>query len=381
MTQRIKIIRTSTVATSLETFCKDMLRELNKTYEVVAASSDDDDLRLIHKREGVRVLPVNMNRHISPISDIKGLFKLYRIFRREKPQMVHSITPKAGLLSMIAAWLARVPIRVHTFTGLVFPTASGITKRILITTDRITCRCATNVYPEGNGVKNDLVKYKITNKPLKVLGYGNVRGIDLDYYCKTKDVIETASTIRKEECFTFVFVGRIVRDKGINELLSAFDRLCEKRSNIRLLLVGRDEPELDPISDKSQDILRNNPHIEAVGEQTDVRPWMAASDALVFPSYREGFPNVVIEAGAMELPSIVTDINGSNEIIIEGKNGSIIPPKDEDALYNTMFAWLDNPEFVKSCAANARQMVAERYARQIVWSALFEEYKFLLNDK
>lgn len=375
---RHKIIRTSTVATSLETFCKDMLRELSKSYEVVAVSSDDDDLRLIEQREGVRVVPVNMKRHISPLSDFKSLYTLYRLFRKERPEMVHSITPKAGLLSMIAAWLARVPIRVHTFTGLVFPTAKGLTKKILITTDKITCACATNIYPEGNGVKRDLEKYKITKKPLKVLGYGNVRGIDLDYYNRTPDVIETAKTVRDDRFFTFVFVGRIVRDKGMNELLSSFDRLSMTKTNVRLILVGREEPELDPISEKSGKILSTNEYILAVGEQPDVRPWLASADALVFPSYREGFPNVVIEAGAMGVPSIVTDINGSNEIIIDGENGEIIAPKDEDALYNTMQKWCENPALVKRMATNCRKMVAERYDRKIVWSALFDEYSKLL---
>lgn len=374
-----KIIRTSTVATSLETFCKDLLCELNKSYEIVAVSSDDEDLRLIEHREGVRVVPINMKRQIAPLSDIWSLWQLYRIFRKEKPDMVHSITPKAGLLSMMAAWMARVPVRVHTFTGLVFPTAKGLKRRILILTDKLTCACATTIYPEGHGVKNDLERYNITRKPLKVLGYGNVRGIDRDYYARTEEVLISARDIRDDSLFTFIFVGRLVGDKGINELLWAFDEISKTNEKVRLILVGREEPELDPLTDISKSILSTNKRILAVGQQNDVRPWMAAADAFVFPSYREGFPNVVLEAGALDLPAIVTDINGSNEIIIEGKNGTIIKPRDRHALKTKMVNWLENPDMVSKMAAEAREMIISRYERHIVWRALFDEYAKLID--
>ena len=179
----IKLIRTSTVPGSLNTFCRGLLRELREQggYEVVAVSSPGDALREIEEREGVRTVAVPMERHISPLRDLKSLLGLISVFRKEKPTMVHSMTPKAGLLSMMAAWFCRVPVRVHTFTGLVFPTATGLTQKILILTDRITCACATHIVPEGEGVKNDLANYRITKKPLKVLGHGNVRGIDLDH--------------------------------------------------------------------------------------------------------------------------------------------------------------------------------------------------------
>lgn len=175
---RTKIIRTSTISDSLSTFCKGLLRELCEKdgYDVVAVSSPGEHLREIAERESVRVVPVPMERRISPVKDLKSLWRLIRVFRREKPAMVHSMTPKAGLLSMLAAWVCRVPVRVHTFTGLVFPTATGLTQKILILTDRLTCACATHIVPEGEGVRNDLVSYRITGKPLKVLGHGNVRG-------------------------------------------------------------------------------------------------------------------------------------------------------------------------------------------------------------
>lgn len=377
----IKIIRTATVPVSLNTFCRGLLRELQEQdgYEVVAVSSPGDAMREIEEREGVRTVAVPMERHISPLKDLKSLFGLIRVFQKEKPTMVHSMTPKAGLLSMMAAWFCRVPVRVHTFTGLVFPTATGLTQRILILTDRITCACATHIVPEGEGVKNDLINYHITRKQLKVLGHGNVRGIDLDHNNpELPEVQADVAKIRKPGIFTFVFVGRLVRDKGINELIEAFERLNKEYTNTRLILVGPQEPKLDPLKPETIAKIDSNKNIEAVGLQSNVRPWLAASDAFVFPSYREGFPNVVIEAGAMSLPSIVTDINGSREIIIEGKNGTIIPPRDAVALYQSMKSFLEQPDKRAQMAFNARPFVASRYEQSYVRRCLKEYYKEIL---
>lgn len=379
---RMKLIKASTVPGSLNTFCRGQLNELsvNQGYDVVALSSPGEQLDEISAREKIRTIAVSMERHISLWKDLKSLIALISTFRKEKPDIIHSMTPKAGLLCMLAAWLCRVPIRIHTFTGLVFPTATGIKQKILITTDRMTCACATDIIPEGEGVKRDLQNFRITKKSLKVLGYGNVRGIDLNHYSITDEVVAKASKIKKEGFFTFVYIGRIVRDKGINELVEAFTKLNSDYPATHLILVGRYEENLDPIKRETKTAIDSNNAIEAVGQQSDVRQWLAASDALVFPSYREGFPNVVIEAGAMGLPSIVTDINGCNEIIQEGENGTIIPPRNADALYEAMKRFVTDRDATSKMAANARKMVADRYEQQFVWNALFEEYKRLINE-
>lgn len=377
MQKKKKIIRATTVPTSLETFCKDMLRELNQRYEIVAVSSPLPELEVVATREGVRTIAVKMERRISLKRDIVSLWQMYKVMRRERPWMVHSMTPKAGLMCMVAAWLARVPRRVHTFTGLVWPTATGLNRMILKTTDRILCACATHIIPEGNGVKNDLINGKITRKPMKVLANGNVRGIELDHYRRTAEVEEEAAKIRKEGVLTFVFIGRLVCDKGIHELVEAFVRLNKENPHTRLVLVGRTEAELDPLNEETQHIIDTHDAIEAVGSQKDVRPWLAASDVLAFPSYREGFPNVVIEAGAMGLPSIVTNINGCNEIIIPGENGVIIPPRDADALYEAMKDLCEDDEKRGYLTKNARESVASRFDCQIVRRALYDFYASL----
>lgn len=376
----MKLIRTSTSPGSLNNFCRGLLLELSQEgYEVVALSSPGDALAEIGQHDDVRTIAVSMERRISPLKDIVSLWKLIRVFRKEKPDMVHSITPKAGMLSMIAARVCRVPVRLHTFTGLVFPTLSGIKQKILIFTDRLTCACATHVVPEGEGVKNDLINYKITQKPLKVLGYGNIRGIDLEHFNpQLPEVLSAAKKIKTQGVFTFVFVGRLVRDKGINELVRAFSILNEGNVKTRLILVGGMDQNLDPLEENTISEIKGNNAIEAVGKQKDVRPWLVAADAFVFPSYREGFPNAVIEAGAMELPSIVTDINGSREIIKDGVNGVIIPSKDVDALLMAMRRFVESPKVVAQLRKNARTMVEERYEQSFVRQCLKDYYKEIL---
>lgn len=384
MEKKIKIVRSATVPTSIDTFCNGLLRELREQegYEVVVVSSPGEEMGRIADREGVRTVAVAMERRISPLRDLRSLIGLVRAFRRERPVMVHSITPKAGMLSMMAAWVCRVPVRLHTFTGLVFPTATGLKRRVLMMTDRLTCACATHIVPEGEGVLNDLASNGITRKPLRVLGHGNVRGIDLERFDRhLPEVEEAARGLRRQGVFTFLFIGRLVGDKGINELVEAFSALARERGGVRLVLVGRFEQELDPLAEATVREIHDNPAIEAVGQQSDVRPWLAASDAFVFPSYREGFPNVVIEAGAMDIPSIVTDINGSREIIREGENGTIIPTRDSASLLAAMRRFIDDPAATRRMAENSRRLVASRYEQSYVRRCLKDYYREILAGK
>ena len=374
----LKLIRTSTIPASLENLLKGQLKMLSKYYNVLAVSSPGDDMETIEEREGVRTIAIPMERRISLIKDFISLIRLIVLFAKERPDMVHSITPKAGLLSMLAAWITRVPVRMHTFTGLVFPTATGKMQKLLIAMDRLTCFCATHINPEGEGVKRDLVNYNITSKPLHIIANGNVNGIDLEYFDKTPEVVEKACSYKKEGTFTFCFVGRMVRDKGINELVHSFLRLYQKDERVRLLLVGPFEKELDPVLPEVEEHILHHPGICYMGYQNDVRPFLVASDALVFPSYREGFPNVVIQAGAMGLPAIVTDIKGCNEIVLPDLNGVIIPSKDEQALYESMKYFASHPVEVERMAANARPLIASRYEQRIVWNALLDEYKSII---
>lgn len=376
-----KLIRVSTVSMSLDGLLIGQLKFLSNYFEVIGiASNIDNQLEWVSKREGIKTISVEMYRQIAPIKDLKALWHLYKLFKKEKPFIVHSITPKAGLLTMVAAKLAGVPYRLHTFTGLIFPTKRGFIQKILIFTDKVLCRCATNIYPEGQGVKEDLMNYKITSKALKIIGNGNVNGIDIDYFSPdlldehSKSNLKEKLGIKKED-LVFIFIGRLVRDKGINELVSAFNRLSKEKNTVKLLLVGGFEETLDPLESETVHLIENHEHIISTGWVDDVRPYLSISNLLTFPSYREGFPNVVMQAGAMGLPSIVTDISGCNEIIVEGENGTIIPPKNTEQLYLKMLQIQNKKLYFNSHIC--RQLITSRYEQKTLWNAVLAEYKSL----
>lgn len=369
-----KIIFAVTVSQSIS-FFEGVIPDLErKGYEVVSVSSSGLELQRL-KGRGVKVIEVPMERRVSVLKDFRSILRLIKVFRKERPLLVHSMTPKAGLLCMMAAKLTRVPKRVHTFTGLVWPTSTGLTRRILMFTDWLTCVCATHIIPEGVGVMNDLQNH-ITNKPMRVLGYGNVRGVNMTYFNQTDEVIYIASSIRKKGIFSFLYVGRIVGDKGVNELIKAFSELHLHYISTRLILVGKYEDTLDPISKESKEEINSNKGIEYVGPQSSKQllAYYAASDCFVLPSYREGFPNTVLEAGAMGLPSIVTDINGSREIILDGKNGLIVPLKDVAALENAMEIIIKDTELTRSLADNSREMIEARFEQGFVRKCLLDFY-------
>lgn len=380
----MKLFRTSTVPQSLNRLLKGQLEFLNHHFEVTAISGYDHNLQEVFSREGVKIKDISMSRSINLKKDIISLIELYIYFKKEKPTIVHSITPKAGLLTMLAGKLAGVPIRMHTFTGLIFPTKTGKMQQLLIKMDQLLCWSATNIYPEGKGVKEDLINFKITEKPLKVLANGNVNGIDLDFFSKDQISLDKQNEFKAElglsaHDFVFVFVGRLVGDKGINELVEAFSKL--QYPNAKLLLVGPLETDLDPLKDETINEIDSNENIISVGFQKDVRPYFAISNALVFPSYREGFPNVVMQAGAMELPCIVSNINGCNEIVVEGENGTIIPVKNIEAIQIAMQKMMEDKEYYSKLKENARPMIQSRYEQSVVWNALLEEYKTLIKEQ
>jgi len=385
-TLKPKIIRTATVPQSLDLFCRGLFKYLSEDYEIIALSSPQPELGRIEKREGVRTIVVPMKSRIAPVSDLVSLVRLIRVFREEEPDMVHSITTKAGLLSMIAAKAAGVPVRVHTFTGLIFPYEKGWKRWILRLSDKVTAACATHVVPEGEGVMEDLISCRVTDKPMHVLGKGNVRGIDLDYYRCDGEMKQRGQEIRdwlgiRKKDFAFLYVGRFDRDKGIEELIRAFYKLNNKYPDTHLLMVGEEEKRGRRLPDVVRKMMDMHPCIHQSGDWLlDVRPWYAAADAFVHPSYREGFPNVVIEAGAMGLASIVTDINGSREIIVDGQNGVIVPSHDPKALYKEMASFVRDRSRLRTMAAKARRFVSERYEQHYVRQSLADYYREILND-
>ncbi len=382
-----KLIRLTTVPQSLTGLLHGQLNFMKEHFDILAVTSpytNDKSIEAYTKKEGVPVELVAMTRKITPLKDIKALYQLYKVFRRERPFIVHTHTPKAGTLGMIAAKMAGVPHRLHTIAGLPLVEATGAKRLLLNFVEKITYAAATKIYPNSYGLKDIILEHKFTSlSKLKVIANGSSNGINTSYFNPEVVSPQEANELREsleldETNFVFVFVGRLVKDKGINELVASFMEINKKNPETRLLLVGSFEADLDPLEETTVEIIKSNSNILGMGWQNDVRPFMRISDALVFPSYREGFPNVVMQSAAMEIPCIVTDINGCNEIIENGKNGIIVPPKNAQELRNAMQTLLDMPrEKQKTMGKVARKSVVERFEQSVVWNALLEEYKKL----
>jgi glycosyltransferase involved in cell wall biosynthesis len=365
---------------SLKILLKGQLQYMNQYFEVIGVSSEGHEHEDIQKNEGIRTIKLNMSREITPLQDLVSLVKMIFLILKEKPDIVHTHTPKAGLIGMLASFVCRVPHRLHTVAGLPVMEAIGGKRRLLLMVEKLTYACATKIYPNAQGLKEFIVTHNLTKEnKLKVLGNGSSNGIDTNHFQVSDELLKKGKHIRSKyniasNQFIFIFVGRIVKDKGINELLSAFNKLSLEEKNIKLLLVGPFEDTLDPISDKSKEILKTNKNIILTGFQNDVRSFFSISNCLVFPSYREGFPNVVLQAGAMGLPSIVSDINGCNEIIKDKINGFIIPPKDENTLFQTMHNILNTDEVNRKLTINSRKLIINRYDQKFVWKTIKNEY-------
>ena len=386
-----KLIRITTVPISFKVLLKGQLRFMaSNGFDVKGVSSEGEELREVHENEGIAVEAITMSRKITPFQDLKSLWEMWNFLRKEKPQIVHTHTPKAGIIGMLAARLAGVPHRLHTVAGLPLMEATGTKRKILNFVEKLTYSSATRVYPNSKGLYDFILQNNFTqSNKLKIIANGSSNGIDTTFFSPDQVTELERVTLREKlniqpDDFVFVFVGRIVSDKGINELIKAFSQLQAVENNepagIKLLLVGGLENDLDPLNPETLAEINQNKDIISVGFQQDVRSFFAIADALIFPSYREGFPNVVMQAGAMGLPSIVSDINGCNEIIIEGENGLIIPSKNVEKLKEKMLTLAKDKNLYTKLKENSRRMIENRYEQSVVWNALLEEYEGLLQS-
>lgn len=378
---RQRLLIATTVPETLAYILSKQPQHLNQHFDVSLVTSHGPELNAIHD-EGVPVFVLGMTRGISPLRDLVSTWRMVRLLCRVRPDMVHSYTPKAGLVCMVAAWVCRVPVRVHTFTGLVWPTAQGWRQKLLMAVDRLLCACATHIVPEGLGVQRDLEAGRITTKQLRIIGHGNIAGVDVGYFCPlTPGLAQAAGNLRQQydlqgNDFVYVFVGRLNRDKGLLELLEAFQKLPE---HCRLLLVGALDRSA-PVSEQLLHTLEHHPRVRWLGFQHDIRPALLAADVLVLPSYREGFPNVILQAGAMARPAVATDISGCNEIITPGLNGWLVPPRDAMALAQAMRQALETPvEALHTMGQAARARIVKRFERQAHWGRMVAFYHSLSN--
>ncbi len=357
----------TTVPETFETILREQPRYLARYFQVQLACSPSKNFCRLASKEGLVFHPVQMVRGIRVLKDFLSVLSMVLVLLKVRPTVVHSYTPKAGLVTMLAGWLCRVPVRVHTYTGLIFPTEHGFRQKILIWVDRLICACSTHIIPEGLGVKRDLEKFVITRKPLRIIGSGNIAGIDTSYFSSLRsDVAQSAADLKMrlglvDKDFLFCFVGRFNKDKGLAELIHAFSALPV---SAHLAFLGVLDTTA-PIDAATLAAMESNPRVHTLGFMSDVRPLLAAADLLVLPSYREGLPNVLLEAGAMCLPVICSDINGCNEVVEHAYNGWLVPPRNPSALEDAMRHAMQMPAALLSqMGQRARVLIQHRFERK-----------------
>lgn len=370
----------ATVPQSIGILLRGQPRFLSQRFDVTLVCAPGPEIADIERAEGVPVRTVPLTRRITPREDALALAKLTRHFRRTRPDIVQTYTPKAGWLGTMAARAARVPVRVHGIVGMPLMEARGFRASALRATEKLTYACATHLTANSFGLR-DWIHEHLGPVPIEVLGHGSINGVDVEHFHDRWTEDARAATRAAfgllPDDVVFVFVGRLVRDKGLGELVRAFTALHREAPRARLMLVGDPEPELDTLPDEVLQALESHPAIVRTGFATDVRPLVAAADVFVLPSYREGLPNSLLEAGAMGLPSVTTDINGCNEVVRDGDNGRLVPPKDAAALQAALRELLD-PERRRRLAARARPSVVERYDQRAFWRRLEAYYLSLL---
>lgn len=382
-----KLVRITTMPISLLVLLKGQMRFMKENgWEVTMISSDGKEVSQLMDQEGCPHISVRLTRKITPVRDLISLIKLIRILKKIKPDIVHTHTPKAGLIGMWAAKLAGVPVRLHTIAGLPWVETKGILRRLLKVVEKITAFATTKIYPNSFVQKQFLITQNIAPKKLKVIGQGSSNGINCKYFSLNEDIERQALALRNQDGLStndwvWIFVGRIVKDKGIEELLDAFAAFHAKFPSDKLWIIGEEEPNLDPLSKEHQQILHQHSAIHCWGYQQDIRPYLAAAKVLVFPSYREGFPNVPLQAGAMGCALLLSDINGCNEIVENDINGLLVPPKNKIILLQKMYFLREHPQKVTAFAEVIQSKIQKLFDQETIWSLLLQEYYSFLNKK
>lgn len=379
-----KLIRITTVPISLKLLLSGQMKFMKeKGLDVVMVSSDGREVAQVLKNEGVRHEVIPFTRKITPIHDLKCLWQLYQLFKVEKPDIVHTHTPKAGILGMIAAKLAGVKVRIHTLAGIPFMSAEGGKKGLLEKVEKYTYQYATEVWPNSNGLKKFILKENLCDEDkIHIIGKGSSNGVDLTKFSRNslKENHLVAATMRilpGENEFVILSVGRLVKDKGIEELVAAFTN-SKIVNQSKLVLLGSYEQELDPLSPETIQTITDHPRIVQIDWSDHVAHYMALADVLVHPSHREGFPNVLLEAGAMQLPVICSGIIGNTDLITQQKTGLIFPVKDAAVLKEALeFAFVKREKMTQLGIALYEEVKAN-YNRPNVHQEIFDRYQQLL---
>jgi glycosyltransferase involved in cell wall biosynthesis len=359
---------------------------VERRFAIAVITSPGEHLKAFGEREGVAVYGLEMPRRITPLRDLLTLWRLQRYLRRVRPAIVHAHTPKGGLLGMIGAWLARVPVRVYHIRGLPFVTATGAQRLLLRATEYIACALADQVLCVSHSVRQVAVAERICPaRKVKVLLGGSGNGVDSALRFDPAAWPGARTTIRERysippSAFVIGFVGRLVRDKGLTQLLEAWSVLREEYSHVHLLVIGDFEPR-DPVPARTQAAMRSDRRIHMVGWERNTPPFYVAMDLFVLPSHREGFSNVLLEASSMALPLVATRIPGCIDAIDDGVTGTLVPAGDAQSLAGAIRAYVSDADMCRRHGRAGREKVQREFRREAIWQAVCDEYQRLLREK
>jgi glycosyltransferase involved in cell wall biosynthesis len=376
----VKVVRVSTVAFFVETQLHTQI------YNIVQAGAQvtvvASEAALEHEIPGSRYVSIEIPRKIEILKDLSALLKLWLFFRRSNFHIVHSTTPKAGLLCCLAAKLAGVPVRLHTFTGQPWIGLTGVERFLSKASDKLIARLNTHCYADSSSQKEFIVKSGIASLGrIRVLGSGSLAGVNFERFNPLRFSERDKDTLKIQLSITpsasvLLFVGRLSREKGLAELLAAFQKIIAENIEVFLILLGPPEADIESLLDGLSDAAKAK--IILPGFSSEPEQFMAIADILLLPSYREGFGTVVIEAAAMGVPAIGTNIYGLTDAIVDGKTGLLVPVKCVDELAAAIKTVLNDSSMRLEMSRNARERVENEFSSLRVSGLVIDEYVDLL---
>jgi glycosyltransferase involved in cell wall biosynthesis len=386
--KRFKLLRITTVDLSLATLLKGQMRYMiNHGFEVVMISADTGMQEKVILSEGCRHIAVQMARQISVFRDILCLIQLTYLIARLRPDIVHTHTSKAGLLGMLASFLCRIPFRIHTVAGTPPDFHKSQLKSIVMSmTERLTFKVATNVWPNSKSLYEFIVSNKFTdNKKLEIIGSGSSNGVNLEFYSAERLNVELLNKY-KDKYFSsqgiyFIYVGRIIADKGIIELIDAFSELSKNITNIFLMLVGPYEVHRGNLPAPTIQMIKNNQNIKHLIWTDDVAYFLSLSNYVIHPSHREGFPNILLQAGALGVPILASNAVGNRDCVRHLFTGFLFETKNKEAIKGAIKYALAEPERMKVYSQEWHSEVVNNYSQSRIHHLLHQKYMKLLKNE
>jgi glycosyltransferase involved in cell wall biosynthesis len=354
-------------------------------FDVLMISANGKEIEEVIANEGCPHIVVPMTRKITPIKDLVCLWKLIKIFRKENPDIVHTHTPKAGLLGMLASKISGVKVRIHTVAGLPLMVEKGFKFQLLKFIEKLTYASANHVWPNSFSLLNYIEERKLTKEQkLKVISKGSSNGIDLSRFSIANFNLDILSEVKKSIDYNadniyLLSIGRLVKDKGIIELVETFKSLQFNQQNIKLVLVGKFEMELDPLPTNILEEIKTNANIIHIDWTAYVEYYISLATLFVFPSHREGFPNVLLQSGALGTPIICSSIAGNVDIVEDDNTGLCFEVGNIMQMEKQITFALNNPDRMKGMAEKLKNSIFKFYDREIIWNAILQEYKTLMH--